>query len=439
MNDKHRPSSATTFLLVTGSRMALLVGWFLATALLMRKLGPAGFGIYFLAQSAIRVLTGSVGDPIDMAVMREAPLLLGNDRPGALAVIRSAFWLRTIIALLLLVPAILLPSVFARIVFASPLLRGLAVLTVAGVLGDFLLRSCLGYFQVSEQFGRFLAVDAVWQFSRVVAVLFLIATNRLTAASGVALYVIAPYLAFLVALPLLPGDVRRSIPPDLGPLTRMLKFSVWIATALAMGSLYERLDVFILTRFTDDTQVGIYGGAVFLATIPDFLDGIIQTVIAPKIAPAYAAGRFNRLFISYLTYALPLGTLAGLFAILLGNWGIHRWFPPTYGPCVPAFRVLVVSTLFNLVFTTLPNSLVNFIAPKRQAIFTGVGLLLVSGGCMLLIPSYGAVGAAFAMLGARAVVGLLAIAQALQLSTKPIAEGAKQTWPAPERSPEERL
>jgi O-antigen/teichoic acid export membrane protein len=206
-----------------------------------------------------------------------------------------------------------------------------------------------------------------------------------------------------------------------------------------MGALYDRLDVLMLRRFTDNTQAGIYGGAVFLAGIPDFLDGIMQTVLAPKIAPAYAGGRFNRFWMSYLALAVPLGIVAGLIAVLLGGWGIHRFFPPEYGPSAPAFCVLVIGTLFNLAFVTLPNALVNFAAPKRQAIFNGAGLLLVAGGCVLLIPRYGVMGAAFAMLGARAAVGLLVMIQALRLSSQGGRKTAGTSTITSGRALEERL
>src|SRR2546429_7711467 len=75
--------------LVTTGRVALLGTWFGATLLLARVLGPVAFGLYTLCSNAIRIATGCIGDPLDMAVMREAPLLLRTDRPAALEVIRS--------------------------------------------------------------------------------------------------------------------------------------------------------------------------------------------------------------------------------------------------------------------------------------------------------------------------------------------------------------
>ncbi len=104
-------------LLIYGGRIFLLGCWFLATRLLAVTLGPGGFGLYFLCQSAIRVVSGCIGDPLDMAVMREAPLLLRSNRSAALDLIRSAFWLRVCIAAAVLVMAVLLPGLAARAYF----------------------------------------------------------------------------------------------------------------------------------------------------------------------------------------------------------------------------------------------------------------------------------------------------------------------------------
>ncbi len=407
-----------TFLLVSGGRIVLLGAWFYATRLLANTIGPASFGVYMLSQNAIKILTGCVGDPLDMAVMREAPVLLRDDRPRALQLIRSAFWLRVVIAGLMLLSACAIPSLTSNVIFGSPELRGLAVLTVAGVLGDFLLRSGLGYFQVAESFGRFMAVDAVWQLGRVITAVALYMTHNLTAPTGIAMYVAAPYVCFAVAWFLLPRDVARPAPPHPGYVVEILQYTKWIVAGMAMAAAYERLDLIFLARFRGKYDVGIYGGAVLLASVPDFLNGILQTSLAPRVAPAFADGSFNKLQGWYLRYAVPFGVVAAAGAVLLGGWGIRTFFSAQYVESIPAFRILILSTLFNLVFTPLPAALVNFVAPRRVTVYTSVGLVWVAVGGLLIIPKYGATGAASVMLSARVAVGLLIIVQAQQLARK---------------------
>jgi hypothetical protein len=84
-----------------------------------RVLGPRAFATYTLAVKAIQIFTDCFGDPLDMAVMREAPLHLRTDRQAALEVIRSAFWARIAMGLLSIGFAAALPWVAASIIFGS--------------------------------------------------------------------------------------------------------------------------------------------------------------------------------------------------------------------------------------------------------------------------------------------------------------------------------
>ena len=120
---------------VSAGRIALVGTWFLATILIGRVLGVIGFGFYVYCQTAIKIVTGCVGDPLDMAVMRQGPLLLKDNRPKALQLIRSAFWLRVLIGSLVLIAAVVLPTLASRTLFNRPDFHQLAMLTAGGVLG----------------------------------------------------------------------------------------------------------------------------------------------------------------------------------------------------------------------------------------------------------------------------------------------------------------
>lgn len=400
---------ARNLTLVISGRVGLLGAWFGATMLLARVLGPVAFGLYTLCSNAIRIFTGCFGDPLDMAVMREAPLYLRNDRLRALEIIRSAFWLRVALGAVSIAFTAAVPWVISRVVFNSREYRGLALLTAIGILGDLLLRSALGYFQAAERFGRFMWIDVVWQLGRVAAVVALVVLGWLTACSAILLYVFVPYIAFGIALFLLPADVLHVTAPHPQKVRAILHYSQWMVVATMMAAVYERLDLFLLSWFRGPHDVGIYGAAMTLAMIPDFLDGAIQTVLAPQVAPAYAAGAFARLHRRYLRYAIPLGGLAAVAALVLGGPMIRAFLSATYAESIPAFDILVLGTIFNFVFTPLPSALLNFVAPKKVMAVTAVGLLLVAIGGTLIIPRYGVVGAAVLILSARMVIGTLIV------------------------------
>lgn len=407
-----RSRTLAQLVLVTAGRVLLLGSWFGATVLLARVIGPVAFGLYFFCQNLIKIVTGCVGDAIDTSVMRKGPLLIRDDRPRAIRLVHAAFWMRVAIGGLVLLAVMLAPGAASKVLFDRSDLKFLAVMVAAGVLGDFLLRSALGFFQICEQFGRFMAVDAVWQFGRVLVVLALFLLHQLNATSAIALYVAAPYVAFAVAWVLLPRDVRRPAPPLRPDVIDIARHSSWVAIGMTMAAAYERLDVILLKGFKGDYATGIYGGALALAVIPDFLNGILQTVLAPKVAPAFAAGTFNALQRWYLKYAVPAGLLAASAALLLGGWAIRTFMSKQYAESVSVFHLLILSTLFNLVFTPLPEALLNFVAPRRVSGYTAIGLVWVAAGGIWFIPRYGATGAAGVMLTARVVVGSIIVVQA---------------------------
>jgi O-antigen/teichoic acid export membrane protein len=404
-----RPRTSRNLLLVTSGRVALLGTWFAATMLIARILGPISFGLYTLCQNAIRIVTNCVGDPLDMAVMREAPIhLRAGNRAEALNVIRSAFTLRTGLGVLSILITAAVPWGISWVIFSDFDHRRLALLTAAGILGDLLLRSALGYFQVSERFGPFMAIDVVWQLGRAVAAVALVAIHRLTADTAIILYVIAPYVAFIAATAMLPSDVLSPAPvPHRMRLLDVVHYSKWMVAALVMSAIYERLDLFMLNWFRGPRDVGIYAGAMALAVIPDFLNGSIQTVLAPKIAPAHAAGQFRLLQRQYLMYAVPLGLLSLVAAWGLGGPVIRAFLSARYADSVTAFNILIAGTVFNVVVTPLPEALLNFVAPRKVMVVTFLGLVLVAGGGVIVIPRYGVTGAAMLILSARVVIGTI--------------------------------
>ncbi len=398
-------------LAVTLIRSGLLGIWFLATLAIARRLGPLRLATYALCQNAIRLFTDCFADPLDMAVMRDAPLHLRGDRNRAMDVIRSAFWLRVALGITAIAVSAAVPWTISKIVFGpTSHYHRLVLLMAAGILGDLLLRSALGYFQVSQQFLPFLAIDAVWQIGRTAAVAVLMRFYMLGPSTAIMVYVAAPYVAYAVAVILLPADVLRPRLPHRRNLIAILHYSKWLVAALMMGAIYERLDIFLLNWFRGTAEVGIYAGALTLAMIPDSFNSIVQTVVAPKIAPSHAAGEFRHLQRQYLALAIPAGAIAAAVAWLAGGPFVRIILGHKFHDSVVPFQILILGTLFNLVFTPLPTALLNFVRPRQTTVLTAVGLGMVTVGGVLLIPVWGATGAAMTIVSVRVGVGVATIA-----------------------------
>jgi O-antigen/teichoic acid export membrane protein len=407
-------------LFVTGGRVSLVAVWFAATMLMARVLGQFNFGFYTLCTRAIGIITGCFGDPLDMAVMRQAPLYLRSDRPRAVEIIRSAFWLRACLGIISIAVTAAVPWLISTVVFGSRNLHNLAMLTALGILGDLLLRSALGYFQVSERFAAFMVIDCIWQLGRAAAVVIFVVFNMLRVETAVFIYIALPYIAFVVATVVLPSDVMRFRLPNRRHVADILHYSKWMVAATMMAAVYERLDVFLLNWFHGAAAVGVYGAAMMFAMIPDFVDGGIQTVLGPKVAPAHARGDFPALQRAYLTYSIPMGVLAAAAAMLVGGPVIRTFLSVKFAASVAPFKILVLSTLFNIIFTPLPAALLSFVAPQKVAMLTLAGLLMVTFGGLAIIPAYGVVGAAAVILITRVVIGTLIVLMARNI-TGPLA------------------
>jgi O-antigen/teichoic acid export membrane protein len=399
-------------MLVTGGQVALLALWFGATTLLARKLGPEALGLYALSVKVVKVLTTCLGDPLDLAVMRQAPVLLRSNRPAALTLVRSAFIVRVGLGLAIILLTAAFPAFFALLMFRDSSLVNLVLLTSLGILTDLLLRSVAGFLQASEDFGRFMVVNATWQTLRAGAIIAVVLLGAATAFSALAIYASAPLVACMVGVALLPRDLLQWTRPDLRQISAVLHYGKWLAMAMALAAIYEGLDLFMLAWLRDQRQVGIYAGAMTLAIIPDFLNGAVQTVLAPKVAPAYAAGEFPRLLWKYLRFALPVGALALAGALLLGSPIIRVFLSNRFAESSGVFKILIVATILDVVFTPLPNALVVFVRPRVVPLINLIALIWVITGGLVLIRGHGATGAAIAVLVARMLVGVLTIGYA---------------------------
>lgn len=160
----------------------------------------------------------------------------------------------------------------------------------------------------------------------------------------------------------------------------------------------QNADNVLLWLLSTDLELGYYTAAKQVCVYLPILVAPLAAGIAPRFAGAdrERAGDLRRLFRRTVLYAMLVMGTVGLFLGLFAPWLVKALFKSPYLPAVPALRWLaayaVLLALFELEFAVL-----NYLGKAGwggRIILGTVALGLVLN--VLLIPRYGATGAAMA-------------------------------------------
>lgn len=218
------------------------------------------------------------------------------------------------------------------------------------------------------------------------------------------LYVLASTMAVVIGgiwiRTLLPREMRSAQP------RYMLK--AWTVTALPalVGSsarlLMNRADILMLAPLATMVDVGLYGAAMRVTYIQAAPVIVLSTVITARLGEAFAADRVRqgrRLFFGALIFAVTWSVPVALGLSLFDDDVMNLVFGPEYASGASVLSILAVAQIgaaLNIPATSF------MLMTGRQNTFgkmTVAALLLNVVGNVILIPNYGAIGAALATAG----------------------------------------
>ncbi len=163
-----------------------------------------------------------------------------------------------------------------------------------------------------------------------------------------------------------------------------------------------RLDVFLVNAFLGSAQVGIYGISARLAETLWYLPNAVAFVIFPKAA---AGARDLRTFTPKVFWiTLGATALAGIGLLVVGRPLIVMAFSRDFAGAYPALVGLLPGAVLLGGAKVLSNDIAGRGFPHYNAINAVAGLLFTVVLDVVLIPRYGIVGAALASSVAYAVV-----------------------------------
>lgn len=366
--------------------VGLVVGVWIA-----RYLGPEGYGLLSFAGSYVMLFSALALFGLEALVVRE----LVNDAANRAAILGTTFLIRLASGAL----AYLLAVVTILVLRPGDSLALLLVI----LLGSSLL------FQASEVIDLWFQSRVASRYTvmvRVVAFLLSSAAKLACVLAGASLTAIAiatAVEALLVACGLVFVYLRKaerlsSWRWDGVRFRSLVRSAIPMVLSGVVLMIYLRIDQVMLGALASEAEVGFYAAAVRISEVWYFVPAAIVSSLFPRIVELRATDQtqfeqqLQRLYnlLAFLGYAVALPVT------LLAPWLVQLLFGSAYQPSAPLLAVLIWAGLFaNL--TVARNA--HFIAldwGRAQLWTASAGAIANILLNLLLIPHYGAMGAAVA-------------------------------------------
>lgn len=362
-----------------------------------RALGPVEFGLLTISITTL-TLVADIGDlGTNTGLVKFVSKYLKSDPERAYRFVKLSLLVKLLMYLFTLIIGFLIAPWLATTVFNKPELTTPLRLAFVGVGGALLFSLTTATLQAQEKFVAWSSLNIAMNSLRVVLVLGLMAVALTSTQSTLLVYILMPFLGFLIGWWLLSG--RQILTSNkLGSVVKeFYHFNRWVALFVLVAAFSARLDTFLAGRFLSSDELGIYGASNQLASTISQLVAALGVVVAPKFASFDS--RAKMLDYWKKSQWLVLG-LAGLMLIGLpmANWILPILYGSAYAGMVPIFMVLVISGLIFLISVPIHNSLIYYYGRSDIFVWVALGHLVVVGLVgWLLVNMWGAIGLATAV------------------------------------------
>jgi O-antigen/teichoic acid export membrane protein len=377
---------------------------FIAILMIMRALGPSGYGVVAIATTFFMLGWQLIGRGWDQALVRiVSEHRVANVERGIAGAqtVHTFKWLvgGALIGVFLLLARPLTDRFAEASASAGPM--GLAGLTALAAAQCTYTISCLqagdafrlvSLVQLSTAVGRALLTGVLWYVGML--------TPTLAMACVTAGFALGAILGYRFVAPEWRG--MTSLRPHLG---QMFGYSRWLVISSVIFLFYTRLDQLLLGAWTSSAVVGVFAAAMAFVQVIDLLTNSILTVMLPRMCRAETLTALRQ----EVWKAIRLSAILALLmmpGILIAPQVVGLILGEDYADA---------PTLFMIVY---PAAVLNIITHPLQAVMHARGktlnLLMLDLSVLTLnlaanlyaIPTYGMYGAAVVALCTRLIAGV---------------------------------
>ncbi|MDY0384090.1 flippase [Trichlorobacter sp.] len=364
--------------------VGLVVGVWIA-----RYLGPEGYGLLSFAGSYVMLFSALALFGLEALVVRE----LVNDAANRAAILGTSFLIRLasgVLAYLLAVATILVLRPGDSLALLLVALLGSSLLFQASEVVDLWFQSRVASrYTVMVRIAAFLVSSA----AKLACVLAGASLTAIAIATAVEALLVACGLVFVY---LRKAERLSSWRWDGVRFRSLVRSAIPMVLSGVVLMIYLRIDQVMLGALTSEAEVGFYAAAVRISEVWYFVPAAIVSSLFPRIVELRATdqAQFEQQLQRLYNLLAFLGYAVALPVTLLAPWLVQLLFGSAYQPSAPLLAVLIWAGLFaNL--TVARNA--HFIAldwGRAQLWTASTGAIANILLNLLLIPRYGAMGAA---------------------------------------------
>ncbi len=187
----------------------------------------------------------------------------------------------------------------------------------------------------------------------------------------------------------------------------ILRAAIPFAVLVGFSTLYNRLDIVLITKFLGYTQTGLYTAAYKFFDLLAFFPAVVSHALYPLFATLMVQNKMAEVrstLEKYLRFMAALALPIGVGGSLLAGQ-IIGILSPEYKDAAPVLAVLVWAPSILFMYIVV-NSLVISQLTKFAMIITGVNVVVNVVGNLILLPRIGIVGAAIMTLVSEFLQGV---------------------------------
>lgn len=383
----------------------------LTVALLQRYMGVTGYGAYTTAMAYLGFLSVLADLGLYMMLIRE----LAKPDVDASRAVGNLLGLRWVSAAIILGLGVALATFFP---YTTDVKHAIFIgsWSFVAVAATQLLS---GIFQTKLQMGRVAGAELTGRIILLLAMLWVIKTDA--GLSGAMLAVVAGSLASFV---LIWVAAQRFVP--LRPrfewtYWRQMLSETWpVAISIVLNLIYFRLDTILLSLFSSQYQVGLYGAAYKVLEVLNTFPIMFVGLLLPVLGRAFEEHDRDR-FRSVFQRGFELLWTA-FIPIMVGGWILSEKIlvaisGADFAPAAPALRLLLVA-VGALFLNALSGHVVTVIHRQRQMVWTYLGVAVMGVvAYLVLIPRFDIRGAATGTIlteVATGIVGFILVLRVMQ-------------------------